>query len=448
MATQSKKEAIILFLGDIFFLYLSLFVMLFISYLEFPSEKLLSQHLSAFSILFIAWIMVFFIAGLYEKHTIFFKNRLPNIILNAQVVNTLLAVLFFYFIPYFGITPKTNLFIYLIISFGLMLLWRIYGHSVLGNKKREPALIINSEEESLELLEEVNNNSRYSFYFASVIGKNKSSKELSVEILREVREKNISYIIVNLKSERIKSILPDLYELIYEGVEFIDKYGVYEDIFDRVPVSLLGYDWFLENLSVAPKFSYDFLKRLMDIIISLPLLLISLIFYPFVIFFIKIEDGKEIFIKQERVGKDNKGVTIFKFRSMSGLDQGEEVLKSRHIVTKVGAFLRKTRIDELPQLWNVLRGDISLIGPRPEIPTLVKEYSDRIPYYNVRHLIKPGLSGWAQIYHDNHPHHGTDIKETKNKLSYDLYYIKNRSFFLDLKITLRTIKSLLSKSGI
>ena len=215
-----------------------------------------------------------------------------------------------------------------------------------------------------------------------------------------------------------------------------------------MPVSLVGYDWFLENLSLSPKVSYDLVKRMMDVIISLPLALLSLIFYPFVFLAIKMDDGGEIFIRQSRIGQDNKHVEIIKFRSMSGLDEGEEVLKSRRVVTKVGTFLRKSRIDELPQLWNVLKGDISLIGPRPEIPALALKYEEEIPYYNVRHLIKPGLSGWAQIYHDNHPHHGTDFSETKMKLSYDLYYIKNRSFFLDLKIALKTIKALLSRTGV
>ena len=128
-------------------------------------------------------------------------------------------------------------------------------------------------------------------------------------------------------------------------------------------------------------------------------------------------------------------------------DGGVESLGVKNYVTKIGKFLRKTRIDELPQLWNVLFGTISLIGPRPELPELVKVYGEQISYYNIRHLIKPGLSGWAQIYHEAHPHHHTDVEETCVKLSYDLYYIKNRSFLLDLKITLKTIKTLLQRTG-
>ena len=147
------------------------------------------------------------------------------------------------------------------------------------------------------------------------------------------------------------------------------------------------------------------------------------------------------------MGQNNKVIRLLKFRTMLFNDAGE--WKERGIenrVTKVGNFLRKTRLDEFPQLWNVIRGDISLIGPRPEFPNAVKHYSEELPYYNVRHLIKPGLSGWAQIYGE-HPHHGVDVNKTANKLSYDLYYIKNRSFFLDIKIALQTIKTLGSIAG-
>jgi lipopolysaccharide/colanic/teichoic acid biosynthesis glycosyltransferase len=186
----------------------------------------------------------------------------------------------------------------------------------------------------------------------------------------------------------------------------------------------------------------------MDIVIALPLLLISMLILPLVALAIMIEDGGPLFIVQERVGRNNKLIRIVKVRTMTGSDQGTEVLNSKHVVTNVGRFLRKSRIDELPQLWNVLRGDLSLIGPRPELPAMVKHYESEVPFYNVRHLITPGISGWAQIYHDNHPHHGVAVEETRVKLSYDLFYIANRSFFLDLKIALRTLKTLLSRAGI
>jgi lipopolysaccharide/colanic/teichoic acid biosynthesis glycosyltransferase len=174
-----------------------------------------------------------------------------------------------------------------------------------------------------------------------------------------------------------------------------------------------------------------------------------LIFYPFVYIAIKLDDGGPIFIIQERVGKDGKNVNFYKFRSMSGNDQGKygKDGTSKHFVTRIGKIIRKTRIDELPQLWSVIKGDLSLIGPRPEFPALVNVYDKEIPFYNARHLVKPGLSGWAQIYHEAHPHHAIATEDTKEKLSYDLYYIKNRSLALDIKIALRTMQILMKRAG-
>jgi lipopolysaccharide/colanic/teichoic acid biosynthesis glycosyltransferase len=222
---------------------------------------------------------------------------------------------------------------------------------------------------------------------------------------------------------------------------------IYEDIFDRIPLSLVKYSWFLENISASAQKGYDILKRLMDIALSVFLGVISIFVYPFVFIAIKIEDGGPIFFSQERVGQNNKIIKVTKFRSME-VHNDPHGIASEPKQTKVGAFLRKTRIDELPQLWNVVIGDLSMVGPRPEIPKLVKFYEKEIPYYNIRHLIKPGLSGWAQLYQTDAPKFEAQVGETKKKLSYDLYYIKNRSLMLDLKVALRTIKILLSREGI
>jgi len=222
---------------------------------------------------------------------------------------------------------------------------------------------------------------------------------------------------------------------------------IYEDVFDRIPLSLVKYSWFLENISAMSKFTYDFLKRSMDIIVSSILGLVSLIFYPFVFIAIKIDDGGPLFFKQDRIGKNNKIIQIFKFRTMPVHNESDGIAKEV-TPTRVGKILRRSRVDELPQLWNIFKGDLALIGPRPEIPALVKVYEKDISYYNIRHLIKPGLSGWAQIYHKSPPKFNASVEETKGKLSYDLFYIKNRSILLDIKISLKTVKTLFSRSGV
>lgn len=448
MAYIGKKESIALFLGDIVFFLVSLWIMLVVRYGAVPSRELFASHLLPFSVLFVVWIVVFYIAGLYEKHTVFLKKKLPNIIFQAQVVNSFLAVLFFYFIPYFGITPKTNLFIYLIISFGCMLLWRIYGVEIFGMGKKENAIIVASGSEMKELVEEVNNNSRYNIRFVSSLDLDKvQGVDFQQEIVSKVYADDIHMIAIDLRNEKVEPILPSLYNLIFSKVHFIDMHKIYEDIFDRIPLSLVRYNWFLENISVSPKVTYDALKRAMDIIIGTILGLISLVISPFVMLAIWIEDGRPFFFTQERVGANNKTIYVSKFRSMS-VDARDGDGSNEHRITRIGAILRKTHIDELPQLWSVIKGDLSLIGPRPEMPALVKVYEKEIPYYNIRHLIKPGLSGWAQLYHVNPPKFDASASETKTKLSYDLFYIKNRSVVLDLKIALKTLKALISGSGV
>lgn len=441
MDIRNKKEPLVLFAGDILFFFVALWLTLLIRYGEFPGQELFASHSTPFSILFLSWVAVFFIAGLYEKQTRILKSRLPSVIFNAQVVNSILAVLFFYFIPYFGITPKTNLFIYLVASFILVLAWRLYLAPFMGFRKKENAILVGSGEEMSDLKEEVNNNERYSLRFISSVDLNEiGSLDFQNEVLDRIYSEGVSSIVIDLKNEKVEPILPRLYNLIFSKIKFIDQYKIYEDLFDRVPLSLVGYNWFLENISSSSRVGYDFVKRVIDIAAAVVLGVLSLIVYPFVILAIMLDDRGSIFFTQERVGQNNRIIKILKFRSMT-----EEEPKQ---VTRVGAFLRKTRIDELPQLWNVLRGDLSLVGPRPEIPELVKLYEKEIPYYNVRHLIKPGLSGWAQLYHEHHPHHEADADKTRVKLSYDLYYIKNRSLFLDFKIALKTIKLLLSRKGL
>src|SRR3989344_702565 len=450
MAILNRKEPLVLVLGDLLFFVVSLWFTLLVRNRQIPSEELFYTYLMPFSVLFAAWILVFYIAGLYEKQTSILKNRLPSILARTQLTNSGLAVAFFYLVPFFGITPKTILFIYLFISLILILFWRMHGYFVVGRGSMNNAILIGSGEEMKELVSEVNGNPIYNLRFVSSIDLKRSDENgFWNEIVKEVYSENVSVIAIDLAHENVEPVLPHLYNLIFSNINFIDMHKIYESIFNRVPLSLLRYNWFLENISTLPRGTYDALKRLMDIAISLPLTALSLVFYPLVWLIIRFDDGGPLFIVQERVGECNKLIKIIKFRTMTADDSGRygEAGVSRLSVTKIGKFLRSSRVDELPQLWNVLKGDLSLIGPRPELPALAKSYAEKIPYYNVRHLVRPGLSGWAQIYHERHPHHGLDTEETKNKLSYDLFYIKNRSFLLDIKIALRTLKTLVSIAG-
>jgi exopolysaccharide biosynthesis polyprenyl glycosylphosphotransferase len=456
MKMVNRKESWWLLFGDVLVFVVSLWLTLVFRFREIPTNIVFKQHLLPFGILFAIWCVVFFIASLYEKHTTIFKSHLPIKVLYTQIFNSFLAIVFFYFVPYFGITPKITLFIYIIISLTLIFIWRTYGQKIFGLKLKEKAMILGRGKEMDLLLQEVNNNPRYGLDFVLSFDLDKiESVDFQKDIIEKIILLNISVVVIDLQNENLKKNLPTFYHLLFSKVRFVDINNLYEDIFDRVLLSSVSYNWFLENVSLSVSITYGTFKRLMDVVVSLVLGLLSLFFYPFIYLAIKLEDGGSIFISQDRIGKNNKLIKIKKFRTMSFNDNEENKPKTNgnlsgprvNKITKVGAFLRKSRLDEIPQLWSIWRGDLSLVGPRPELPALAQIYEKEVPYYNVRHLIQPGLSGWAQLYHENHPHQGANVEETKNKLSYDLYYVKNRSLILDLEIALKTIKALLSRTG-
>ena len=450
MRIMHRAEAVFLFLGDIAVFYLSLFLVLLARYGLPFDQRIIILHFLPFSILFVFWILGFFIAGLYEQHTLLFQKRLPYRLLKSVLANAVVTALFFYFFPGFLITPRINLILYLIVSSALLLVWRLYGFSFFSAQEKQTALLVGSGSELGELERELSGNPRYGVRLVSSVDVSRLSGGVCAdEMLHRASLGEVSLIIVDLRNSAVETILPRLYNLLFSRVRFADLSKVYEEIFGRIPLSLAGHYWFLKNIpSVSSRFAYDFLKRLMDILAASALGLLSLPLYPFVYIAVKLDDGGSLFVLQDRVGRSNRIIRTIKFRTMSRDDAGRATLRKGNKVTRVGAFLRRTRIDELPQLWNVLRGEMSLIGPRPELPALVALYEREVPYYRTRHLIKPGLSGWAQIYHENHPHHAADVSETKVKLSYDLYYLKIRSLFLDVKIALKTIKILLSRSGV
>ena len=450
MVLVPKREYAVLLVGDILVFTLSLWVTLALRYLEAPSLEIFRAHLQPFSFLFAMWVVVFFIAGLYGKHTRLFRSRLAATILYTQVINMMIAALFFFLIPIFGLAPKTILLLYLVVSFPLIFLWRVALFPHLRTGKRLKGVLVASGTDAKLLAHEIQNDSHYPFMFEYVIDTAQApSHEVIQHACRVAAEDDVTFLVVDLSDKAVSAALPIIYDAAFHKNQFalLDAAELYQEVFEREPLSLISYEWVLANISASRV--YDLVKRAADIIFALIGGLVSLVFYPFICLAIKFDDGGDIFIMQQRVGRFQKPINIIKFRSMSGNDQGEydTTGKSKLKVTRVGKWLRVLRLDELPQLWNVLMGDLSLVGPRPELPALARHYSARIPYYNARYLIAPGLMGWAQLKHDRHPHHGTDTTETKEKLAYDLYYLKHRSLFLDVFIMLQTIRVILTARG-
>jgi lipopolysaccharide/colanic/teichoic acid biosynthesis glycosyltransferase len=349
-------------------------------------------------------------------------------------------------IPYFGIQPKTNLFIYLFFSTTFISAWRIYIFPLLKRGRVTPALIFGDGDECSLILNEINNNSRYAIRFVAPCQKISGVGNDSF-IIESIMTHKVPVVVMPFSSKHLAERGSSWDALAVSGIRFIDSARLYEELFDRVALPLVTHRWFFEESVRAEIALYALFKRAMDIIISLTALVVLSPFILLIALMLIIQDGGKPFIFQKRVGRFGKDIAIMKFRTMLFDDGGNPEQQKSNRITALGAMLRRTRFDEVPQFFNVLWGDLSLIGPRPEIRSLAEEYERAIPFYNARHLMQPGLSGWAQIKHASPPKFSLDMGATAEKLSYDLYYLKHRSFMLDISIALRTVKILLSWVG-
>ncbi len=446
--TLFRPRTTILFIGDISFFIFSLWLSLFLRTFEVPSSGLFVAHLIPFSLLFVVWIVVFFIAGLYESRSIIFARRaLSDTLLVAETINFSIAALFFFFVPIYGIAPKTLLIIYLLVSFLLVLYWRALLFPYLGLQNTERAVVVGLGEEIGELVVALKNAHHAPANIVSVIDPHEPN--LAKRIERDVAEFAPKFIIADLTDEKISDAFPNLYNYLFHRIRFIDAAVLYEDVFGRIPLSRIDELWIARNISRSAHVLYDPLKRAIDIVFAIIIGIISLTAYPFIIVAIKSEDRGPIMVGLDRVGEGGRVFKMYKFRSMTGNDHGDYGPdgKTKLKVTRIGRYLRSWRLDELPQVWNILVGNLSFIGPRPESPALVETYEKEIPFYSVRHLLKPGLSGSAQLYYHGDPHHAADVSATKMKLSYDVFYLKHRSLTLDLSIFVKTIRRILMHSN-
>jgi exopolysaccharide biosynthesis polyprenyl glycosylphosphotransferase len=271
----------------------------------------------------------------------------------------------------------------------------------------------------------------------------------SFELLDLIEKYKISDIAVAVSGAIQGTTFQTILDAQEQGVEVTRMPTLYEEMTGRVPIHHLESDWIIRSFTDQARVSgmYLLIKRFFDILGGLAGLLIFFILFPFLALAIIIDSGFPIFYSQPRLGQGGNEFKIYKFRTMrqdaeaSGEVRPTEENDPR--VTRVGDFMRKTRLDELPQFWNILRGEMSLVGPRAERPELVQSFQKKVPFYRARLLAKPGLTGWAQI---NYGYVAT-VRDTEVKIEYDLYYIKHRSLAMDFTIMLRTISTVLRRSG-
>ncbi len=271
-------------------------------------------------------------------------------------------------------------------------------------------------------------------------------------LLEMAQKLDISEIVVALDDRRAGQgnafPLNELFECKLHGIRVSDAIGLCERELGVVSLAEISPSWLVFSSGFTSGEFGLMVKRASDIIMSFVLLLLTWPLMALAIVLIFCESGRPILYRQQRTGLEGKPFEILKFRSMvtNAEKEGAAVWaqKNDSRITRVGAFLRNTRIDELPQLWNVLRGDMSIVGPRPERPEFIQGLVNELPYYNERHHVKPGLMGWAQL---NCPY-GASVEDAAQKLRYDLYYVKNKSLMLDLIIMVQTVQVILLGMGV
>lgn len=450
----NKLYQALLLLGDSFFFIVAIYLAYAIRnkdlYASFDDISLLTL---AFSPIFLIVVLSYFIATLYEVPSLTTTIARIKMIVRLHIIALAFGLGLFYIFPLFGLTPKVILFLQVAIFTVLQIGWRVYISHRIRTKKKRKALLVGQGALCTELKQAVNGNPQSLFIFAEHIEIHSPLLvDTTLDSLRSVlRENEISLLVIDVKNEKVLPLLPYFYNLVADGVRIYDINKMYEDVFRRTSLSSIGYFWFFENVTLDMRL-YEIAKRGMDLLLAVPVTIIFFVTLPFVWLSNKIEGGGDgtLFSKQKRLGVGGKVIEIYKYRTMLYTDTGswrvEGATKNRD--TKVGSFLRKTNIDELPQVINILKGQMSFIGPRNDVVALGEKLHKEIPYYAIRYSIKPGISGWAQTLQQVKNINPQGIEENSIRFEYDLYYIKNRSLLLDVMIILRTIRILLIRLGV
>jgi len=266
----------------------------------------------------------------------------------------------------------------------------------------------------------------------------------SDQLLTFAEKNKIDQIVLAFGEKENPRLTKDMLSARLKGIEVKDMPDMYQTIKRRIPINYVDENWFLREKGFEHSANTVIMKvkRLIDIIVSSFILLNSWPLFPLIALFIKINSRGPIFYIQQRVGKNESLFSLYKFRSMIDKAEEDEAIwadENDKRITLVGKILRKLHLDELPQFWNVIKGEMSLVGPRPERPEFVEELKKKIPYYSLRHFMKPGITGWAQL---NYPY-ASSLKDSQEKMEYDLYYIYHMNLLFDVRILLRTAQKIL-----
>ncbi len=425
---------------------------------DFDYFKINEQHWS--------WIIILgtyltFFATVFELYHLQRASRITAT-LRGVVFTSSITSLVYLLTPFFTPSLPENrlqiLYFYLAITLSL-LIWRAMYIKLFSSSRFYKNILIIADAtdaaEVAETLQEADPNYKIAGYINTDkelhIGHDDRINVLTIqEAKNRLEGQEVSEIVI--ASSHVEGITSDLYkwliELVENGFSVREYTQVYEEITDRVPVQYVGKD-FYKYFPFARNNNnklYMVYHRFFDILFSVLGMFIGLIIIPFIFIGNLIGNRGSLFYSQERVGKNRKFFKIYKFRTMvknAEAHGAQFATKNDSRITPFGKFLRRSRLDEFPQFFNILKGEMSIIGPRPERPIFVKELSIKIPFYETRHVVKPGLTGWAQVK----TKYGETEADSLRKLQYDLFYIKHRSVFLDLRIVVKTLSTIVFFKG-
>ncbi len=455
---EVSERKMILRLFDVFFALVGLYVVgngLGLNYLQ--------AAVSNFYVVFVLAIYINIFGAIFEMYNLQVASNEFQI-LKSTLLTVSTTVLVYLLTPVFAPELPANrlqIFAFYVVIFAALIFWRLFYVRFLASTRfLQNAILICEEEQLEELVLGLENIDPHYKIIGYVSGDKTENQPLSRDhFVQHVRRDDlISFVKENavtevvLATQNTQGITAGLYQQLLQLLEsgkVIREYAqVYESKTQRIPVQHMArdfYSFFPFSRSNQNKL-YLSIIRSFEIVVSLIGLIIGVILSPLILFGNALGNRGKLFYTQERVGKDGVVFNILKFRTMlqdAELNGAVFTTVNDIRITAFGKFLRKSRIDEIPQFINIIKGEMALIGPRPERPQFVKEISVLMPFYETRHVIKPGLTGWAQVNYS----YGETIEDSLIKLQYDLYYIKHRSFYLDFNITLKTITTVLFYRG-
>lgn len=448
MLVQRKHIQHLMFFIDIAFCISSLFLALFIKYNKCPTFQEYLIHLKIFIPVIISWILSMYIFYLYSIDVYLPAYNLLFRMFCCYLISAVIGISFFYVFSR-RLTPKLIFLIYNSLVLGLLFMWHLLCKKFFTNKYFKNKFIFIGYTPDVKSLLELTKIKYYgNFIFEGIYDEN--SKYATIKTEQELEEylfkRNIKTVVITSKYKLTPSLTNMLMDAMMNKTVFYSLPDFYELITRKIPISSISDGWILNKISKAECIIYKSIKRAADIIFSILILFITSPIWLLSTFIIPLESKGPVIFKQKRLGLHSKEFILYKFRSMREENNTYKyTTENDSRITKFGNFMRKTRIDELPQLINILKGDMSLIGPRPERPEYAIELQKQIPFYNQRLIVRPGITGWDQVSGE---YHSPSTEDTYKKLQNDLYYIKNISLSLDFSIAMKTIATMFMREGL